>query len=112
MVCVALAFLVLTLAFTWPLGAQLTTSLCGPPGDNYYFAWLVGWYEKALFGLHRLPFSVPQLNFPQGWSLAQNEATPVMVAIGLPLSVLDGPVLGYNVALFVTFVLSGLGAYL
>ena len=110
--CVALAFLVLTLVFTWPLGARLTTSLCGPPGDNYYFAWLVGWYEKALFGLHRLPLSVPQLNFPQGWSLAQNEATPAMVAIALPLSVLDGPVLGYNVALFVTFVLSGLGVYL
>jgi len=72
----------------------------------------VGWTQKALFELHRLPLSVPQLNYPEGWNLAYNEMTPVMVGMALPFTVWGGPILGYNSAMLLSFVLSGLGVYL
>lgn len=105
-------FTALTVGITWPLTAQLASAVVGWAGDNFYFVWLVGWYQKSLFVLHSLPLSVPSLNYPEGWNLAYNEMTPAMALIALPASLVGGPTLGYNFAIIVSFVLSGLGVYL
>ena len=105
-------FTFLTVFMTWPLAVQAGSSVIGWVGDNVYFVWLVGWFQKALFELHRLPLSVPQLNYPEGWNLAYNEITAAMVLAALPASLVGGPVLGYNFSIFLSFVLSGLGVYL
>jgi hypothetical protein len=47
----------------------------------------------------------------EGWNLGYSEVAPAMVMIALPFSVLGGPVLGCNVSLLISFVLSGLGVY-
>ncbi len=108
---VALLFGVLTVFMTRPLVSRAGTHIIGPVSDNFYFVWLVDWFEKALLELHTSPLTVPFLNYPEGWSLAYNEMTPAMVLIGLPVSVIWGPVLGYNFSILVSFVLSGLGMY-
>ncbi|NTV64370.1 MAG: hypothetical protein HGA65_12650 [Oscillochloris sp.] len=107
---VALFFL-LSLLMTWPLVGDLTGSVIGWPGDNFYFAWLVGWFQQALQS-GQSPMIAPPFNYPEGWNLAYNEATPAMALLGLPFSLIAGPVFGYNAALLLSFVLSGLGVFL
>ncbi len=101
----------LTFVFTWPLSLHAAGYVVDQFGDNMQFVWLIGWFQKAIFQLHRLPLDVPQLNYPQGWNLARTEITPVQILMGLPFSLISGPVLGYNLVLMATFVLSGLTAY-
>jgi hypothetical protein len=109
---VCLYFTALTLIMTWPLVLQMGSTMVGQVGDNIYFVWMIGWFKKALFDLHVNPFNVWFLNYPEGWSLAYTEITPVMILIALPFSLIGGPTFGYNAALIVSFVLSGLGMYL
>ncbi len=104
-------FLALTVLFTWPLSLHAGQDVVDQFGDNMQFVWLIGWFQKALFQLHSLPLDVPQLNYPQGWNLARTEITPVQILMGLPFSLLSGPVLGYNLVMMATFALSGLSAF-
>jgi hypothetical protein len=87
-------------------------SVVGRIGDNIYFVWLFGWFQKALFDLKVSPFFVPQLNFPAGWSLAHTEIAPATLLLGYPAFLVGGPTLGYNVAVLLTFILSGFFMYL
>jgi hypothetical protein len=101
----------LTAFFTWPLVLRPGRLVLGHAADNYFFVWLVAWVQKAVFEIGRSPLSVPTLNYPEGWTLAYTEMAPTMVLMALPASLAGGPVLGFNVAIFVSFVLSGLGTY-
>jgi hypothetical protein len=109
---VTLYFIVLTLFMTWPLVTKMADAMAGQVGDNIYFVWMIGWLKKALFDLHVNPFNVWFLNYPEGWSLAYTEITPATLVMALPFTLLGGPTLGYNAALMLTFILSGLGMYL
>ncbi|HEX9618104.1 MAG TPA: hypothetical protein VGA03_11895 [Anaerolineales bacterium] len=94
---------------TWPLATRLRTAVPGMHGgDNWYYVWLIGWFQKALFELGRSPLFVPLHNYPHGWSLAYTEITLSNVALALPFSLLGGPVLAYNLACLLSFILSGL----
>ena len=82
---------------TWPLLTHLTTHVIGEKGgDNWYFVWLIGWFEKALFELKQNPLIVQFHNYPSGWNLAYSEITPATVLTALPISLLSSPVLAYN----------------
>lgn len=106
-----LYFSLLTIIWTWPLIREMNHSIVGQVGDNIYFIWLINWFEESLFELHQSPLFVQNLNFPEGWYLASTEITPSMVFIALPIGMIFGPTAGYNFSIFVSFVLSGLGAY-
>jgi len=100
-------FVILTVAMTWPLVLRMGNSVVGSYGDNLYYVWLIGWFEKANFVLHRSPLFTDLINYPEGWRLAGDEVTPAMVLAGLPFSLLGGPVLGYNASALLSFALSG-----
>ncbi|MDZ4159975.1 MAG: hypothetical protein U1B80_09310, partial [Anaerolineaceae bacterium] len=108
---VTLYFVGLTTLMTLPLAAQMSDSIIGRIGDNIYFVWMIGWMKKALFELGVNPFEVWFLNYPEGWNLAYTEITPVMLALAMPFALLGGPTLGYNAALMLSFILTGLGMY-
>jgi hypothetical protein len=98
-----------TVLMTWPVVTRLRTAIPGLHGeDNWYYVWLIGWFQKALFQLGRNPLFVPFHNYPYGWSLAYTEITLSNVALALPFSLLDGPVLAYNLVSLLSFILSGL----
>lgn len=109
---VTLYFSAVTVFMTWPLAARMLDSMVGQMGDNIYFVWMIGWMKKALFELHTNPFNVWFLNYPEGWNMAYTEITPAQLALALPFSFLGGATFAYNMALLLTFVLSGLGMYL
>ncbi len=107
-----LYFGVMAAALTWPLVLRMGNQMVGQMGDNIYFVWMIGWMKKALFDLHANPFNVWFLNYPEGWNMAYTEITPAQLALAMPFSFIGGPVFAYNMALLLTFVLSGLGMYL
>lgn len=109
---VLLYFTALTILMTWPLVLRMKGEIVGQIGDNIYFIWMIGWIKKALFELGVNPFNVWFLNYPQGWSMAYTEITPVMLLIALPFSFIGGATFAYNAAMLLTFILSGLGMFL
>jgi len=110
---VVLAFFsVLTIGYTFPLVLRMSDSVVWDIGDNIYFIWLIGWYQKAIFQLGINPFFHPGMNYPAGWDLATTDTTPTMALLGLPGSLLLGSTWGYNFAILASFVLSGWSMYL
>jgi len=105
-------FTILTCVMTYPVIFRMNELIGGGGGDGTYYVWLIRWYQKALFELHISPFYTPYLNYPQGWYLVTIDTTPAMVALGLPVNLLFGPVVGYNFAMLFSFLLAGWGMYL
>ncbi len=101
----------LTAAFTFPLVLHLGNSVLGGTGDNLYFAWLTGWYEHAFFDGGGHPFFSDWMNYPEGWNLSTTDTALATVFPGAFFSQFFGPIAGYNLAMLLTFVLSGWAMY-
>lgn len=108
---VLLFYAVLTVIFTFPLALHLTDSVLGGLGDNLYFAWLTGWYEHAFFEGGGHPFFSPVMNWPEGWNLSTTDTALATVLPGAVFSSFLGPIAGYNLAMMLTFTLSGWAMY-
>ena len=108
---VLLFYTVLTLAFTYPLALHLSDSVLGGTGDNLYFAWLTGWYEHAFFDGGGHPFFSQWMNYPEGWNLSTTDTALAAVFPGAFFRHFFGPIAGYNLAMMLTFVLSGWAMY-
>ncbi|MBM3312604.1 MAG: hypothetical protein FJY80_13990 [Candidatus Aminicenantes bacterium] len=106
-----LYFAALTLLMTWPLAQHAGDHILGNRGDNFYFLWLIRWWEGAVQRLPASPFVVPGLNYPEGWNLAYNEIPLTMVAQALPVSALFGTTAGFNFSVWMSFLLSGMGMF-
>jgi len=107
----SLFFLGITILMTWPLGIHMRTQVIGSLGDNLYYVWLMGWFQKALFQYHINPFIVPFHITAIGWSLAYTEITIANNIIGLPFTIIGGAYIWLYVTLFLSFILSGLIVY-
>ena len=111
-ILVGMYFVLLAILFTYPLVTMMSTRILGTPGDNIYYAWVIGWVKKALFDLQVNPLNVWFLNYPDGWNLAFTEIAPVQVLIGIPFALLVNPLFGYNLSMLSTYVLSGVFMFL
>jgi hypothetical protein len=102
-----------TLIVTWPLILEVDRSLPGDYGDPVFVTWAMSWVNGQLARGALDGFWTANIFFPERGTLAFSEhfiAQAVMVA---PVSWLSGnPILGYNVAFLLTFVLTGLGTFL
>jgi hypothetical protein len=112
LVFVPILFIAISLIFSWPLALRGTVSVVDSAGDNMHFAWMIGWFEEALLKRGSNPYFVPDLNYPEGWELARSEIPLAMVALALPVSVVSDPILAYNFAVFISFVLTGWTTYI
>ena len=101
---------------TWPMSAHLADRVLGAPapGDSFYYIFLMRWLKDGIFG--RVPWSRlmfnPGMFYPFGYNLTLSETTLSNTLGALPLTALWGEVAAYNLILLLSFVLSGLGAYL
>ncbi|MHB8133035.1 MAG: hypothetical protein ACYDH1_02325 [Anaerolineaceae bacterium] len=111
-VLAAIYFLGLTLLLTFPLILHFKDSIVGGYGDGVYFVWLIRWYQSVLLEGKGVPFFNPMMNFPEGWNLSTTDTTLASALPGVPFSALLGPIAGYNIALWITFILSGLSMYI
>ena len=105
-----LGYLVLTLAYTWPLPRHVLHGVAHDTGDPILNAWILWWSTKAL-PLTQAWWNAPMF-YPAPGTLAFSEHLLGEAPIALPIIALTGNALfGYNVALIASYVLCGLGAH-
>jgi hypothetical protein len=79
--------------------------------DGRLNAWILAWDAHALTHAPGRLFQAPAFHpLPDALAFSENLLGPAVLAA--PLLLMGGPVLGYNVVLLLSFVLSGLGAQL
>lgn len=112
-------YLVIAVAFTWPLPAGLTRDIPWDLGDSLLNAWILAWDADRL--LRFVGGDVDAIrNFwnanifhPEPLTLAYSEHLFAQAVQILPVYALTGNIiLSYNLLFLSTFVLSGLGMYL
>ena len=98
-------------AMSWPLVADLAGSGVIDRPDGRLNAWILAWDAHALFHDPARLFQAPIFHpLPDALAFSENLLLPAV--LGAPALLLGGPVLGYNVVLLASLVLSGLGAQL
>ena len=109
---VVVAFSCLTAIATFPLVLHLGRALPGDLGDPLFTSWVLGWDADHLrHGLSGV-WDAPIL-FPSRHTLAFSEHLLGVAIFVAPVIWLTGnPILAYDVAFFLTFVLAGSGMYL
>ncbi len=109
---VVFAFLCLSLIATYPLVLHLGRALPGDLGDPLFTSWLLGWdADRLRHGLHAF-WDAPIL-FPSRNTVAFSEHMLGIAVLVAPVIWLTGnPILGYDVAFLLTYVIAGSGMYL
>ena len=109
---VVLAFATLTLVATFPLVLHLGRALPGDLGDPLFTAWLLGWdADRLRHGLQGF-WDAPIL-FPSVHTIAFSEHLLGIAIFVTPIIWLTGnPILAYDVAFLLTYVIAGSGMYL
>ena len=106
---VSVLYLLITVAFTWPLARGLTRDIPGDYGDPLLNIWILawdathfgrGWWNANIFHPHPLA-----LGYPEHLAAQAVQILPVYWLTG-------NPILCYNLLILSTFVLSGIGAFL
>jgi hypothetical protein len=109
---VAFSFVVLTLAFAWPLPVQMGTHLLGRGSDPELLMWAIGWDAHAF--LHQ-PLSIFDANifYPSRYALAYSENMIGSALLVAPVIWATGDlVLATNLVQLSSVALSAFGAYL
>lgn len=109
---VALSFVLLTLAFAWPLPVQMGTHLLGRGTDPELLMWALGWDAHAF--LHQ-PLSIFDANifYPSKYALAYSENMIGSALLVAPVIWATGDlVLATNLVQLSSVALSAFGAYL
>ena len=110
-VAALLLFVVLSLVFTYPMGAHLA-DVVEDRQDALLNVWITAWDGHQLLTDPAHLFDA-NIFYPYPRTLAYSELLLGNAVLALPITAVSGnPVLGYNVALLLSFILSGLGTYL
>jgi len=104
-----LAYTILTIAYSWPLPIRLG-SISHDLGDPLLNTWILWWTTKAV------PLTAQWWNspifYPATGTFAFSEHLLGLAPIAAPLIALTGnPMVGYNVTLLASYILSALGAH-
>ena len=103
--------LMLAAIFTLPASLSLASALLGYPGDNYQHAWFLWHFARAVASGHN-PFYTHLLFYPARANLAWSTLDPLAGLLALPLSLLAGPVIAYNLSLILQLALAAFFARL
>ncbi len=113
------AYIVITIAATWPLALGLGRDIAWDLGDSVLVTWILAWdceQFRAILGgdFSRLAtFFDANIFYPAPLTLAYSEHLIPQALQIFPVYLVTGnPILCYNLAFLSTFVLSGLGMYL
>ncbi len=114
-----LFFVIVTIAWTWPLATGLTHDVPWDFGDPLLNAWILAWhFHQAGRLLHGDMAALSDwwhanIFHPSPYAIGQSELLVAQAVQGAPVYALTGNILlTYNLLFLSTFVLSALGAYL
>jgi hypothetical protein len=101
----------LALIMSWPLVLDLAGSGVTDRPDGRLNAWILAWDAHALLHAPGRLFQAPIFHpLPDALAFSENLLVPAILAA--PATLLGGPVLGYNLILLASLVVSGLGVQL
>lgn len=102
---------ILALIMSWPLVLHLAGSGVTDRPDGRLNVWILAWDAHALLHEPGRLFQAPIFHpLPDALAFSENLLLPAILAA--PATLLGGPVLGYNLVLLLSAVVSGLGAQL
>lgn len=104
-------YLLLALFAVRPIIPDPRNTILGDLGDGTHYVYMAGWSAQALF-MGQSPLLDPRLNYPDGLALATNDSPYLSYILLAPATLVLGPVFGYNLAIFVSHLLSGYFTYL
>src|SRR5579872_1210994 len=106
----ATAYVALTIAYSWPVPRHLVDGIPHDPWDPVLNTWILWWTTRAVL-LTAHWWNAP-IFYPATGALAFSEHLLGLAPLTAPVIALThNALLGYNVALLSTYVLSGLGGY-
>ncbi len=111
-ILVILLYILVALAFTWPLALHLTDHTGGSlTYDRDQNLWTLWWAKQALSNFHVTPYFTNFLYYPDGVSLYLFPTNLVAGIISLPLQALFGLVASFNLLYFLGVVGGAWGIY-
>ena len=109
---VFMAYVAITLIFTYPLLLKFGTHILGDGYDGNQFPLTLWWVKKALLDLKSSPFYSDYIFYPFGSSLIFHNVIFLNGLLGIPLQYLFGLTATQNLLNLSTFVLSAYGTFL
>lgn len=101
----------LFVVMSWPLALNPGQGAVSPQPDARLNAWILAWDAHALIYQPTRVFQAPIFHpLPDALAFSENLLLPALLVA--PWTLLGGPLLGYNVALFLSAVASGVGVFL
>jgi hypothetical protein len=107
----ALAYLAMTLALSWPLLLHFRSFVIAGLEDGAMSVWNVWWMKYSIFHLEQSPLHTSSLFWPDGSSLSFHSLPKMLGLMSVPLQYLAGLTVAYNVIFLLTFVVTGLTTY-
>lgn len=108
---VLVSYAFVTVVMTFPLVLRFTNGIPGDAFDAYLNLWSYWWVGRALLALQN-PFWTPLLYAPFGAPLYLNTLTPINGLLTLPVQLLAGSIVAYNMVVTLSLTLAASGAYL
>jgi hypothetical protein len=110
-VLVALAFLLISLVFFWPLLSNITQVVPGVGGDTFQSMWNLWWVPYSLFTLGSSPYVTHMVFYPVGANLATQTMAPIAGIVSLLFQWVS-LAFSLNMIFLIGFALSGLFMYM
>ena len=108
---VLVGYCALTAIFTYPAALHILAQPAGST-DAHEYVWELWWGKTALLDLHTNVANLTSLYYPQGAHHPVIWSDAYLFLLSIPLVLLSGPVLAYNVHFFASYVLTGFATYL
>jgi len=106
-----LAYVLLALAYLWPLVRRFGVALAGDGFDMYVFQWGNWWITRAL-SQGQSPYHTTMIFYPQGAGLYFLSFSWLNTFVWWPLQAVIGDVAAYNLTVWWSWPLAAFGAYL
>ncbi len=112
LILISFLYAVITLLYFYPLINTLDKALIGPPEDNMQHYWTL-WYFGESFLNRDIDFLYTNhIFYPEGSSMFYHALSPYNLLLSRLFHVFMNLVSAYNLLIIMTFIISGLGAFL
>lgn len=112
-ILIAGGYLLLTIILTYPVILQLHSHIAGFPGeDNLQWRWFLWWFKHSILVLQTPVSNVSLLYAPLEGQQPLYLITSYTPALALPITLLGGATLSFNLTFLLSFALSAYTTYL
>ena len=106
-----ISYVILSLAYLWPLARHFGTEMAGDGFDRYVFQW-TNWWVKHSLSRGLSPYHTEVMFYPEGVDLHFLSFSWLNTFVWWPLQAVIGDLAAYNFTVWWSWPLAGFGAYL